>query len=154
MTYPDLSIALYCPDIALNVGAAIRLCACLGTPLHVIEPCGFPWNEQKIKKSALDYRDSLDVSRHTNWNDFIEKTSGQRLILMTTKAKTSLYDFNFRPGDILLAGSESSGAPKHVHDYVDARLTIPMHGDARSLNIVNATSIFAGEAVRQIRHKN
>ncbi len=143
-----INIALFQPDIPQNVGAAIRLCACLGMGLDIIEPCGFPWNEKKIRISAMDYWDLVNPQRHDNWDNFLANKKG-RVILMTTKTDQPYTQFNFQEGDILLAGQESSGAPAFVHDTVDEKVTIPMYGKARSLNIVNATAMIAGEALRQ-----
>ena len=147
-----LSIALYQPDIPQNVGAMIRLCACMDTGMEVIEPCSFPWNERKIRQSAMDYIDHVDIVRHTSWDAFTSAHSKRRrVVLMTTKAAVPYVDFEFSNDDILLAGSESAGVPKYIHDAVDARILIPMHGGMRSLNIVNASSMILGEALRQTR---
>ncbi len=145
-----LSLALFQPDIPQNLGAAIRLCACLGVQLHVIEPCGFPWKDQKIKKSAMDYKALIEIIRHDSWNEFCRNTLGQRKILMTTKTDQAYTNFEFRPDDILIAGQESSGVPKEIHESVDARITIPLKGTARSMNVINASSMILGEALRQI----
>ena len=144
-----LSLALFQPDIPQNLGAAMRLCACLGVQLHVIEPCGFPWKDQKIKKSAMDYNALIDIQRHDSWESFCKTTSGRRKVLMTTKTERSYTDFTFRPDDILIAGQESSGVPENVHQAVDARITIVMKGQARSMNVINASSMILGEALRQ-----
>ena len=144
-----IKIALYQPDIPQNVGAFIRLTACLGLELDVIEPCGFPWHEKKIKQSAMDYMTLVNYSRHSSWEKFRETYHDKRIILMTTKASVPYTDFEFQDGDILLAGRESSGVPEDVHKAVDGRVLIPMHGEARSLNIVNATAMITGEALRQ-----
>lgn len=145
------SIALYQPDIPQNVGAAIRLAACLGVELHIIEPCGFPWDERKIRQSAMDYIDQLSLLRHSSWESFLGAIKGRRLALLTTKSTQSYYDFNFENGDILLLGRESAGVPEMVHNMVQARLTIPMAGKARSLNVINAASMVLGEAMRQLK---
>ena len=144
-----MRIALYQPDIPQNVGAAIRLCACMGVDLDIIEPASFPWNDRKIKQSAMDYMTKVNYERHSSWQSFRDARKGARIILMTTKAAIRYTDFAFKPDDILLAGSESSGAPEDVHKTVDARVYIPMQGAARSMNIVNATSMILGEALRQ-----
>ncbi len=145
-----MKIALYQPDIPQNLGAMMRLCACTGTSLDIIEPCGFLWNERKIRQSAMDYFDKIKITRHTNWDNFFDLYQGQsRIILMSTKSSAPYYDFKFHDSDILLAGSESSGVPQNVHDTVGARVCIPMKSDFRSLNIVNATSMILGEAIRQ-----
>jgi tRNA (cytidine/uridine-2'-O-)-methyltransferase len=150
--YADMiEIALFQPDIPQNVGAAIRLCACLGIRLHVIFPCSFPWNEKKIRQSAMDYIDHVEIARHDSWEDFSNTMVGKRIILMSAHADMGYADFEFKNGDILLAGSESSGVPAHIHESAYARLNIPMEGGMRSLNIVNATSMIAGEALRQVK---
>lgn len=146
-----IKIALYQPDIPQNVGAAMRLCACLGMDLEIIEPCGFPWDPKKIGKTALDYQEAAQLNRHSSWDAFLETYPDRRLILMTTKASQPYIGFEFQPGDILLAGRESSGVPEHVHEAAHGRVLIPMQEGLRSLNIINATSMIAGEALRQTK---
>lgn len=141
---------MYQPDIPQNVGAMMRLAACTGAELHIIEPCGFPWDERKIRQSGMDYVDNMDYTRHESWAKFRENTAGRRLVLLTTKGAEPYYNFEFQDGDIILAGRESAGVPDEVHNAAHARLLIPMAGSARSLNVVNATSMVLGEALRQI----
>ncbi len=142
-------IALYQPDIPQNLGAMMRLCACMGVTLDIIEPCGFLWNEKKIGRVAMDYIDSITPSRHNDWDAFKKARPNSRIVLMSTKAATPYYDFEFQADDILMAGRESAGVPDDIHSAVDARILIPMMGGQRSLNIVNATSMILGEALRQ-----
>ncbi|MCB9996467.1 MAG: tRNA (cytidine(34)-2'-O)-methyltransferase [Rhodospirillales bacterium] len=145
-----LRIALYQPDIPQNTGATMRLCACLGMGLDIIEPCGFVLDDKKIRRSGMDYINSLALARHTSWRHFLDLHQGkQRLVLLTTKAEESFTDFEFRPDDILLAGRESAGVPDDVHNAADARILIPMPGGGRSLNVVNSLAMVAGEALRQ-----
>lgn len=146
-----LHLALYQPDIPQNVGAAIRLSACLGLHLHIIEPCAFPWKESEFKRTAMDYGELIELKKHTSWSAFLENTPSQRKVLMTTKGAEELYDFEFKADDIILMGRESAGVPDHVHERVEKRIIIPMSGKVRSLNIVNAASIACGEAIRQVR---
>lgn len=143
------ALALYQPDIPQNVGAAIRLCACLGVPLHIIEPCGFPWDERKIRTAAMDYIDLIALHRHKSWNAFRENVDG-RIVLMTTKSTTPYTGFTFEDGDIILMGRESAGVPEDIHTGVDVRLTVPMRGKARSLNVINAAAMVLGETLRQV----
>ncbi len=148
-----IKIALYQPDIPQNLGAMIRLCGCMGASLDIIEPCGFIYDERKIRSSAMDYYDKIDITRHNCWGGFYDLYHGKRrIILMSTKAAMPYTDFKFREGDILLAGRESAGVPDNVHEVVDNRIFIPMQAGFRSLNIVNATSMILGEAIRQIEH--
>lgn len=150
-----MKIALYQPDIPQNCGAMIRLCACMGVELEIIEPCGFPWNEKKIRQSAMDYYDKVIINRHSSWDKFYgQYRDNNRIILMTTKSASPYTKFKFEQGDILLAGRESSGVPDDVHNMVDKSIYIPMKNGLRSLNIVNATAMILGEATRQTESIN
>ncbi len=128
----------------------MRLCACLGVDLDIIEPCGFPWNERKIREVAMDYISHVQYMRHESWQKFHAQTRG-RLILMTTQAALPYTEFKFQNSDILIAGRESAGVPEDIHTAADARICIPIKTGARSLNIVNAAAMILGEALRQTR---
>ena len=143
------NLALFQPDIPQNVGAAMRLCACLGMTLDVIEPCAFPWKEKEFRRSGLDYIDHVNVVRHMSWTAFCEARKGRRLILLTTKSAVPYTSVTYKDDDILLAGRESAGVPDEVHNAADARILIPMAKGLRSLNVINAASMVAGEALRQ-----
>lgn len=145
-----IRLALYQPDIPGNVGAAIRLCAGLGVPLDIIEPCGFPWDERKIRTAAMDYIDHVTLARHTSWAAFQGQKTG-RVVLLTTKTDISYYDFSFQPGDTLLMGRESAGVPLDIHNAADAQITIKMAPGPRSLNVINAAAMVMGEALRQVK---
>ncbi len=146
-------IALFEPDIAGNVGAIMRTCACMGIELHIIEPCGFVFDLQKIKKSALDYIDFVQLFRHNSFDDFYQQQIIQnpqnRLILLTTKASDSYTNFNFRENDILLLGRESAGVPDEVASKADAWIKIVMQEKMRSLNVAISAAMVLGEAIRQ-----
>ncbi len=145
-----IHIALYQPDIPQNVGAAMRLCACLNIPLDIIEPCGFPWNIKKIRQSGMDYMEQVTLKRHDSWDAFLKDYPTRRLVLMTTKSSENYTNFTFTKNDILIAGRESAGVPLSVHESIKNRVTIKMAENARSLNIINATAMITGEALRQI----
>lgn len=144
-----IHLALYQPDIPQNTGAAMRLCACLGMTLDIIEPCGFPWDERKIRQSGMDYTDLATVKRHSSWESFRTTYAGRRLILLTTKGAVPYTQITYQDGDILLAGRESAGVPDDVHNAVDLRALIPMQVGTRSLNVINASAMVVGEALRQ-----
>ncbi|ACG79282.1 rRNA methylase family protein [Phenylobacterium zucineum HLK1] len=143
-----MRLALFQPDIPQNLGAAVRLAACLGVPLDVIEPCGFPLSDRAVARAAMDYAARADVVRHAGWGDFRAASQG-RLVLFTTRAAQPFQDFDFRPGDVLLFGRESAGVPDEVHAAADARLFIPLVAGARSLNVVTAAAMALSEALRQ-----
>ena len=146
-----MRLALFQPDIPQNLGAAIRLAACLGVPLDVIEPCGFPLSDAAIRRSALDYAAIARVTRHVGWDAFRgDPARAGRIVLFTTRADAVFHDFEFQPDDILLFGRESAGVPDNVHAAADARLLIPLAPGARSLNLVTAATLALGEALRQI----
>jgi len=143
-----MRIALFQPEIAGNVGAVLRLGACLGLPVDVIEPCGFAFSDRAMARAGMDYAELHAAVRHADWGAFLGARRG-RLLLFTTRSAVRLPDVAFEPGDVLLFGSESSGAPDYVHDVAEVRVRIPIAADARSLNLSTACAIAAGEALRQ-----
>lgn len=149
----DLRIALYQPDIAGNTGAILRLAACLGMAVELIEPAGFDASERALKRAAMDYAARAALTRHVDWDAFEAWRRGEdrRLVLATTAAGTVHTAFAYRPGDVLLFGRESAGAPPQVHAAADARVRIRMAEGARSLNVALAAAMIAGEALRQTR---
>jgi tRNA (cytidine/uridine-2'-O-)-methyltransferase len=146
-----MRLALFQPDIPQNLGGAVRLCACLGVKLEVIEPCAFPLSDKSLKRAALDYGPEAEVQRFESWTRFHEATrsQGRRLVLFTTRAAAPYHSFAFSAADTLLFGRESAGAPPEVHDAADARLVIPIRPQTRSLNVVVAAAMALGEALRQ-----
>jgi tRNA (cytidine/uridine-2'-O-)-methyltransferase len=144
-----MRLALHQPDQAGNVGTILRLAACLGVPIDVIEPCGFPWADRALKRAGMDYAEIANVTRHPDWAAFEARLAG-RLILFTTNAVAlPLPDARFEPGDTLLFGSESRGAPAAVHQRADLRVRIPQVEGTRSLNLAVAAGIGVAEALRQ-----
>ena len=146
----DLSIAIFQPDIAQNLGAMLRLAACLGVKVEIIEPCGFPLSSKILKRTAMDYIEISLIRHHNSYGDFKKGKSG-RLVLLSTKSKKSIWDFSFKKNDTLLVGQESAGVPDYVIKDSDISLRVPMVSKARSLNVVTAAAISLGEAVRQMR---
>ena len=144
-----MRLALYQPDIPQNLGAFIRLAACLGTPLDVIEPCGFPVDDKRIRRAAMDYVDLARLQRHASWEAFRRDRAPGRLVLLTTAGATRLPDARFQPDDTLLLGRESAGAPAEVHDAADLRIRVPIQKGLRSLNVALAAALVLGEALRQ-----
>ncbi|MBV9054742.1 MAG: tRNA (cytidine(34)-2'-O)-methyltransferase [Hyphomicrobiales bacterium] len=147
-----MRLALLEPDIPQNTGAIARLAACLGLALDIIEPAGFPVSDRAFRRAGMDYLDHVEIARHTSFEAFDEwrHAHAHRLVLATTKADLSYTDFVFSPGDIVLLGRESAGAPEHVHASADARIRIPMRHGMRSLNVALAAAMIAGEALRQM----
>ena len=144
-----MRLALYEPDIPQNLGAFIRLSACLDVPLDVIEPCGFPVDDRRIRRAAMDYYDLAAIVRHASWPAFRRDRPAGRLVLLTTQGATDLPEIRFRPDDILLLGRESAGVPTEVHDAADLRLRVPLKKGARSLNVALAAAMVLSEALRQ-----
>jgi Predicted rRNA methylase (SpoU class) len=143
-----MRIALFEPEIAGNVGAVMRLGACMGVPVDLIEPMGFDWDDKRVRRTAMDYIDHVDVSRHRSFDAFRAAMPG-RLILFTTKGDASPYDFEFEGSDLLLFGKESGGVPAEVAAASDARLRIPIRAEVRSFNLAMAAALALGEALRQ-----
>lgn len=143
-----MRIALYQPEIAQNVGAVLRLGACFGVAVDLIEPMGFAWDDKRVRRTAMDYIDAVDVRRHHDFDAFRNGQSA-RLLLLTTGGDSSPYDFAFAADDILLFGKESAGVPAAIAAECDARLRIPIRTDVRSLNLATAAALTLGEALRQ-----
>lgn len=143
-----MRLALYQPDIPQNAGSLMRLCACLGVAMDLIEPCGFLLNDRNFRRAGLDYLDRLWLTRHASWEAFRSRRDG-RLLLLTTKAQRPYFDFSFAPSDTLLVGRESAGVPEEVHRAADERLIIPMVEGLRSINVAQAAAMVLGEALRQ-----
>lgn len=148
-----LTLALYQPDIPQNAGTILRMCACLGLDAAIIEPAGFPVSDRHFRRAGMDYLDHVRIVRHASFAAFdaARRAAGGRLILMTTAAPLPYTEFRFAPGDILLLGRESAGAPEAVHASADTRLAIPLRAGMRSLNVAVAAAMVAGEAARQLQ---
>jgi len=149
----DLRIALYQPDIAGNTGTILRFAACMGITVDIIEPAGFDLSDRNLRRAGMDYLEMAALTRHVDWDAFQQWRIAQRrrLVLMTTKSALPYTDFAFGVADILLFGRESAGAPDKVHEAADARVTIPMPGGGRSLNLALSVAMATGEAMRQLR---
>lgn len=146
-----MELALYQPDIPGNVGAILRLGACFGVPVHVIEPCGFAFSAREVRRSGMDYATKVEIIRHPDWEHFLAMTRerGQRIALLTTKGATRLPDVSFKGDDVLLFGCESKGVPQNVHDASTLRILIPMRSGLRSLNVAVSAGIALSEGLRQ-----
>ena len=150
-------IVLFQPEIAQNLGTILRLCACFGVSLDVIEPCGFPFSSKALKRSMMDYGQLGSVTRHINFQKYSDKrclsSKTNRMILLTTKGNKCLWDFNFCKSDHLFFGNEGHGVPDIVAEKANARVFIPMPGKGRSLNLAVSVGIALSEATRQLRNK-
>jgi len=144
-----IKVALYEPDIPQNTAAIMRLCACFGTRLDIIEPCGFFLNDKRFKRVVMDYINICSIKSFKDFNEFKKDKKNERIILMTTKTKRKYFNFKFKLNDTILFGRESSGVPDFIHQSVDYKLTIPIQKKARSLNIVSSVAITLAEALKQ-----
>ena len=144
-----ISIALYKPDIPQNTASILRLCACFGLKMHIIEPCGFNLSDSRFKRVVMDYINQSSIIRYENFKELLNKNKKSRVILMSTKATKSLFKFKFKNNDIILLGRESKGVPEYVHNELKNKLKIPISSKVRSLNVAVTASISAAEALRQ-----
>ncbi len=145
-----IEIALYQPDIPQNTGTILRTAACLGTPVHIIEPAGFRWSLASFRRAGMDYVEHVNLVRHNCYDDFIAAMSKKRVVLATTKTTTSYFDFQFQPNDVILFGRESAGVPQNVHDNHPHQITIKMQSNTRSLNLAVSAGMISAEALRQV----
>jgi tRNA (cytidine/uridine-2'-O-)-methyltransferase len=154
-----MRLALFEPDIPQNCGTILRMAACFGVPVDIIEPCGFIFGGRQMRRAGMDYLDQVEVSQHASWAKFAESRAESqvnsranlvgRLVLLTTRAEQTHTDFQFKSNDCLILGRESAGVPDLIHDNVDARLRIPMESGLRSLNVAISAAVVLGEALRQ-----
>lgn len=145
-----MRVALFQPDIAGNVGTTLRLGACMGVPVDLIEPMGFPWGAAALRRAGMDYTQAVEVRRHADWEAFRAATPA-RLVLATTRGAVVLWDARFEEGDVLVLGSEGRGVPEQVHEAAGLRVAIPMRAGMRSLNVAIAGAMVLGEMLRQVR---
>ena len=145
-----MRLALYQPDQAGNVGTILRLAACFGVPVDIVEPCGFPWGDKALRRTGMDYAEIANVTRHASWQDFDAAIPG-RLVLLTTAGDSRIDQAAFERDDILLLGSESRGVPAEIHGRAALRVRIPQIAGTRSLNIAVAAGIGLAEALRQTK---
>lgn len=145
-----MRIALFEPEIAGNVGAVLRLGACLGVAVDLIEPLGFAWDDARVRRTAMDYIDHVDFARHASFAAFHHTIGARRLVLFTTRASRSSYDLAYRSDDVLLFGKESGGVPPDVAALCEARVRIPIRAQVRSLNLASAAALALGEGLRQV----
>jgi len=143
-----MRLALYQPDIPQNTGAMLRLAACFGVAVDVIEPCGFPLDDRRMRRAGMDYMARVRIARHASWDRFAAHAPG-RIVLLTTKGDVAYDRFAWAPRDVLLVGRESAGVPDAVHEAAAARVVIPMAPGARSLNVAQAAAIALAEALRR-----
>ena len=150
MSQQDIRLAIYQPDIPQNLGAMIRLCACFGVEIDLIEPCGFPFSHKALRRTAMDYTSLVKIKSYNDFDSFkINYEKQRRIILLTVKSPNSIYDFKFKSNDILMVGCESSGVSDYARDLVSLHVKIPIMSSARCLNVTTAASIAVSEAVRQ-----
>lgn len=144
-----MRLALFEPDIPQNAGALLRLGACLGIAVDIIEPCGFLFSDAQLRRAGMDYLELAEMVRHASWEQYLVAGLFGRIVLVSSKGSQRYTDFAFSPDDTILLGRESAGVPPFVHDRADARLRIPMKSGLRSLNVAQAGAMVLGEALRQ-----
>ena len=144
-----MRLALYQPDIAQNAASLIRLGACLGVGVDIIEPCGFLFTDAGFRRAGMDYLEMAQVSRHSSWEAYLAARGAGKIVLLTTKTRDPYTNFAFDLDDTLLLGRESAGVPDEVHNRADARLRIPLRSGLRSINVAQAGAMVLGEGLRQ-----
>jgi len=148
-----MRIVFFQPDIPQNLGAAMRVAACFGAGMDIVEPCAFPLTDRKIRAAAMDYGAAISPTRHASWTAYQKSAEAAqgRLVLFTTAGAGEIWDFDFSADDRLLFGRESAGVPENVHESADARVRIPIREGMRSLNVTVTAAIALAEASRQLR---
>ncbi len=144
-------LALLQPDIPQNAGSIIRMCACLGVAVDIIEPCGFDASDRNFRRAGMDYLERAAVARHVSFAAFDDwrRAEGRRLVLVETDGDAAYADFAFAGPDILLFGRESAGSPREAYQAADRVVAIPQVAGVRSLNVATAAAMVLGEALRR-----
>ena len=148
-----LNLVLYQPDIPQNLGACLRLSACMGTTIHIIEPCGFPLDDAKMRRAGMDYMHKARYMRHLNWQAFLDQAAPQRLLLLETDGTKRYTDMRYESTDYVVLGSETAGTPRALYAHMHTTLTIPMAAGMRSLNVAMSAGMLIAEACRQMDWK-
>lgn len=151
-----LDVVLFQPEIPPNTGNIIRLCANSGFRLHLIEPLGFSIEDKRLKRAGLDYHEFANLKRHASFEAFIEAEKPQRLYAITTKSTRYHHEVNFKQGDYVMFGSETSGLPESVRVQIpdEDKIRIPMVEGSRSMNLSNSAAVIIYEAWRQLGFEN
>ena len=144
-----MRLVLFEPDIPQNVGSLLRLGACLGVAVDIVEPCGFVFGGAQLRRAGMDYLEHADFVRHSSWAAFLAQHKTGRIVLATSRGVMPYTDFAFAADDAILLGRESAGVPDNVLARADARLRIPMTSGLRSINVAQAGAMILGEALRQ-----
>lgn len=152
----NLNIVLYQPEIPHNTGNIGRTCVLTNSKLHLIKPLGFLIDDKHLKRAGMDYWKYVDVTYYDSFEHFMEVNKGARIYLSTTKAENLYTEVEYKQGDFIMFGRESSGVPDSVRDVLkDTLIRIPMvETSDRSLNLSNTVSIVAYEALRQMGFPN
>ena len=149
----NLHLAAYQTDLAHNLGSMIRLAACFGVVLDIVGPCGFPLSQKSLREASLDYGEKCETNLHSDWSQFKIASKDRRLVLLSTKATQSLWQFKFKENDTLIMGRETSGVPQEVHNQCHSAIHIPMPGGGRSLNVAICAGVVVCEALIQLQSK-
>ena len=145
----SFGVILHEPEQPGNTGAIGRTCICAGASLHLIRPLGFLTDEKSVRRAGLDYWPRLGVREYENVDDFLRQHPGARIWYLTTKAKHTIDEGEYRDGDFLMFGKESAGIPEEILAvHPDRCVRIPMAEGERSLNLSNAVAIALYEALR------
>lgn len=153
LTPSPLRVALYEPRIPPNTGNIARTCAAFQLPLSLIEPLGFSIDDRAVRRAGLDYWPHVQLSAHSDFASFLSDLPRPfRLIGCSRHAGTSLSQFRFEAGDVLLFGREDTGLPESVRQQCDRICTIPMRGheQVRSLNLSVSCALVSFQAGQQL----
>lgn len=150
----NFNIVLYQPEIPQNTGNIARTCVLTDCKLHLIKPLGFELDEKHLKRAGLDYWQYLQLEVHESYESFIQKYGNEKIYLASTHGGNHYDEVNFKVGDFIMFGKESSGVPEGVHNNSE-NIRVPMiNSSTRSLNLSNTVAIIAYEGLRQIGFPN
>ena len=152
----NLNIVLFQPEIPQNTGNIGRTCVLTDCKLHLIKPLGFSLEEKQLKRAGLDYWPYLNLEIHETYEALREKYKDSTFYYSTTKASKLYSEVEYKEGDFIIFGRESSGLPESVRGSDPERcIRVPMiNSTTRSLNLSNTVAIVTYEALRQMGFKD
>ena len=146
-----MHVILFQPEIPLNTGNVIRLCANTGARLHLIRPLGFELDDARLRRAGLDYHEYAELAVHDSLEACLSQLCPPRLFALSTRGRQRYDQVDYRADDALLFGPETRGLPGELLDTLPEtqRLRLPMRPGNRSLNLSNAVAVVVFEAWRQ-----
>ena len=131
-----------------NLGAIARSAEALGVSGIIVSLNGCDPYSPKSLRASMGTLLRMPVFIVENIIDFINKNSLRSFACVVDKNAKSISSISFKNGDVLLIGNEANGLNDDTKKAADNLITIPMNGNAESLNASAAASIAMWEMMK------